>query len=181
MPLVRWLRKPAYWARTADRSAWSNGDFPTTGFIELELDPAGSLSFFEVASREDPLLRRVIADHAIKEQKYDSATCVFLESDAVHQLGIDVRKTPGKNLDPAVKDAHRDLGLLSGTKAIEVLRMLVSQPALEFKKSQVMDFVAESVREKYIAFKDVPAREKLLNALMAENLIDLSNIGRRSS
>ena len=177
MLLARWINKADAWARVSEPSAWERDNFPFECLSELVPDSEGGLSFYAVASLDDPLLQRIAVDRAIctaSKENFNKTVFAFADLEKVEGLGLEVRRTAGKCLDAEVSAAHRDVFNITGPIAVRLMKLMPD--LIEFRSEELAKLVAKSLANGYIDLmhQGIKQRQRteIIAALVAKKLFD---------
>lgn len=152
----------ALWAQALEGEPWKDGNFPYAVLTDLH-EREGGVSFFEVKSKTDPILKRVAAALTFGTGKLSSADFRFVKLDgAFHKLGVNVVSTPGRTKDLIVNGIHRELCDMTGKQAVQIAKRMSRHCAI-FSEREVARFVASALTKQQLPLADV--QKELLKEL----------------
>lgn len=155
--LVRHVKKGELWARAEDQAKWQGDNFPYDILSDLTDATGTGLSFWEIQSRRDPDLRRIIAALSVGSNAPQARSADFrvINSQDVAQLGLTIGNTIGNTKDTGINHLHRDLHGLAGPRAVELARKLSQNRSIAFKSAEVAKFIANSVIKEFLPWEEI--------------------------
>ncbi len=148
--LVRRVTKGALWAAAKDPSKWAGDNFPYELLSELSEKTGPGISFWEVSSRRDPMLKRVAAALVLRTggeaRQVQSVDFRCMPASYPGTLGIAVSATDGRTSDQSINGLHREITGISGPQAVALAKRLCMSPSVAFGTSEVARFIVEGLR-----------------------------------
>lgn len=164
MPLLARRVNGSLWANAADDALWDGPEFPISLLNELVDRHGGGLSVWQVDRVGDPNLKRIVSaivagPSSGPGKEIPTIEFRLVEKSQVEALGISVTKSEGNLRDKGINHLHYELGNLTATRAVQLLR-LMRRAAKVFPAKVTARLVAQSIIRTHLP-ADVLSRDFL--------------------
>lgn len=175
MPLLARQVRGILWARTSEPRAWENGNFPHEVLADLTAKAGEGVSFWQIGSRRDPMLRRIAAALEIvrKQDQIDSIEFRMAARTDLDALGVNLRQTQAKSKDPGIDGLHWEIENLTGPQAVRLAELMSGKDKVTtFSAREVARFIARSITMGHIEISSSdPLSPKTLGALQRHGAV----------